>query len=134
MVDSLTMLIGKMLIQAVFANPPIGSVAPPQVQQTQSVQSIGEIGEGVLHCYHPTGKFRTVDVIQSPWMRGPQYKAGHSALIRIDWNGAFLKTRYVMVVALVERDGKIHAVVQGDNAAIPRNPRCGLDQWLPTQE
>jgi hypothetical protein len=107
---------------------------PTQVPNTVSVESIGEIGEGVLHCYHPSGKFRTVDVIQSPWGRGQQYHAAHSALIRIDWNGAFLNTQYVMVVALVERDRKIHAVVQGDNAQVPRNPRCGLDQWLTVQE
>lgn len=127
------MLIGKMLIQAAFANVLGGSAASPQVKQVQSVQSIGEVGGGVLHCYHPSGKFRTVDVIQSPWARGPQYNAAH-ALIRIDWNGAFLKTQYVMVVALVERDGKIHAVAQGDNDTVPRNPRCELDQWPPTQE
>jgi hypothetical protein len=134
MVDSLTMLIGKMLIQALFANAPSAGTTPTQVPNTGSVQSIGEIGEGVLHCYHPSGKFRTVDIVQYPWDRGPQYNATHSALMRIDWNGAVLNTRYVMVVALVERDGKIHAVVQEDNATIPQNRRCGLDQWLAVQE
>jgi hypothetical protein len=101
MVDPMTMLIGKMLIQSIFANLPTAATTPPQVQHTVSVQSIGEIGEGVLHCYHPSGKFRTVDIIESPWGRGVQYNAAHSALIRIDWNGAFLNTQYVMVVALV---------------------------------
>jgi len=92
-----------------------------------------EVGEGVLHCYHPTGKFRTVDLLQTPWSRGVQYKATHSALMRIDWNGGFLGTPYVMLVALVERDGMVHAVVQADNAKVPRNPRCSLDQWVATQ-
>jgi hypothetical protein len=75
MVDPLTMLIGKMLIQAIFANPPTTGTTPTQVPNTVPVESIGEIGEGVLHCYHPSGKFRAVDVIQSSWGRGHQYKA-----------------------------------------------------------
>jgi hypothetical protein len=49
--------------------------------------------------------------------------------VRIDWNGGFFRTPYVMPVDLVERDGMVHAVVQADNATVARSTRCGLDQW-----
>jgi hypothetical protein len=82
LVDKIRRLTGKqsalrirrMLIQAIFANLPTAATTLPQVHQ-----SIGEIGEGVLHSYRPSGSFRTVE----------------------------------MIVALVERDQKINAIVRG---------------------
>jgi len=120
----------------------IGAVLPPNAtqQQTEELQqshyqlpqSLAEVGETVLKCYHKTGRFRSIDVIQIPWERGNQYSATNSGIFQINWNGGFLKTPYVMHVALVEREGEFRTVVQGDNAHIPYNKRCMFEKWTIT--
>ena len=116
-------------VKALGAMPP-PAATPHQPPTIQAPASRAEVGELVLHCYHPSGRFRDVNVIQHPWQRGRDYNATESAVLSIDWHGAYLQTPYRLIVAVVIRDHSLKAVVLGDNAMIAPNPRCALNQWV----
>lgn len=132
MADPLTILALKFLLDQVHVAQ---QAQAPSVQQENviNLRDAGEVGEAILKCYHPTGRFHSVDVIETPWSRGPQYRARSSTLLRIDYSGGFTRRPYVIVVALVERDDQLKAIIQQDSAVVPANPRCSLDQWVPLE-
>jgi len=113
--------------------PTATEAARPKTVLMQS-QSIAEVGQSILKCYHPSGRFRSVDVMEVPWQRGAQYNTKKSAMLRVNWNGAVLQTNYALYVAMVERDGKVLTVIQSDNATIPPNKNCSLAQWTEVQK
>jgi hypothetical protein len=127
----MTLLLNFILaIAELPTNPAIARYAPDKSNaHIELPSSIGEVGETIIHCYHPSGHFKRVDVIEKPWRNAKMYNAEKSALLRIQWNGALLKTPYFMDVALLERGGSVRTAVQSDNAIVPRNPKCSLEQW-----
>lgn len=84
----------------------------------------------VLRCYHPSGRFQDVNVVEHPWPRGRDYNATDSAVLSIDWHGAVLQTPYRLIVALVGRGNSLKAVVLADNDRIPPKGNCALNQWV----
>lgn len=127
------------LLQQVAAAMPAGQTpTPAETSRPKTVlmqsQSIAEVGQSILKCYHPSGRFRSVDVMEVPWQRGAQYNTKKSALLRVNWNGAVLQTNYALYVAMIERDGKVLTVIQSDNAAIPPNKNCSLARWTEVQQ
>lgn len=107
----------------------IAAARKPRTADLSTASSLGETGEAILRCYHPTGRFRSTEVAQRPWAKAGQFDAAASMLLRIEWNGALLKTPYTMQVAVIERNGQIRTVVQDDDALVPQSPRCALNQW-----
>lgn len=94
-------------------------------------QSIADVGVMLLKCYHPTGVFQTVQVIDYPWhAQQRQWNASDSVLLDIRWHGGFVGNQYRTVIGLVQRQGQIRAVIQGDNAAVPASNACVLNNWI----
>src|SRR3954454_14330790 len=77
----------------------------------------------LLHCLHPTARFRGFDEIERPWSRGSPYGATNSSLLRITFAGGITNRPYAMDVALLERSGLYRAVIEADNAQVPPNER-----------
>lgn len=94
-------------------------------------RSLGDAAEAILKCYHRTGQFRGVQVMETPWSGARVYQARRSAVLRIDWQGAYLGNGYSTFVVLMERDNAIKTHVVSDSAVIPRNSNCALEQWTP---
>jgi hypothetical protein len=116
-------------LQALAAAPPANAAVPRQ-PPTISMQSLGEVADAVIRCYHPTGRVQSVNVIQSPWDQQQVWKGSASAVLRIQWRGAIKS--YVSAIALVERDSKVHAAVLRENSLVPASKRCALDGWAAT--
>ena len=117
-------------LQAVSSLPPPHASSPQQPATIQAPRSIAEVGEVVLRCYHPSGRFTDVNLIQRPWVRASDYKASDSAVISIDWRGAVLQSHFRLVVALVARDNQLKGVILADNDPIPPSPKCPLNGWV----
>ncbi|WP_374303839.1 hypothetical protein [Ferrovibrio sp.] len=120
------------MLQQVMAYLP-AQPTPEQADRARAslsqARSIADVGASILGCYHRTGRFRSVDVLEVPWQRGQQYNAKTSALLRIDWNGALTQAPYVMIVGIAERDGMVITAIQTDNAMVPPSAKCPLAQW-----
>lgn len=107
-----------------------GSPAPPE-QAVVMPQSAAEIGQLVLKCYHPTGRFKSIRLIEQPWRSGvANYRARQAVLVQINWEGKFLRTRYRLTVGVVERDGYLRAPVIEDSAVLPPSDRCAFKDWI----
>lgn len=119
-------------LKALSSMPP-AQAAPHQPPTIQAPQSIAGVGELVLHCYHPSGRFRDVNVVEHPWPRGRDYNATGSAVLSIDWYGSVLQTHYRLIVAVVTRGNQLKGVVLNDNAVFPPNPACALNRWVEVQ-
>lgn len=98
--------------------------------QTQVPASFAELGEAVLKCYHPTGRFKKIRVAQMPWSEGKNYRADKSMLVKIDWQGGFLRTPYQSYIGIVGRDNKIKTLVVRENTYIPSKKSCGMRNWV----
>lgn len=96
----------------------------------QRPQSLAEIGIMILKCYHPTGNFEAIELLDHPWReQHMQWNANNSALLRIRWHGTF-GNRYATVVGLVERQGQIRTILQNDGAQVPASSHCRLNDWV----
>lgn len=100
----------------------------PRDYRPQS-QTLPDVGAAVLQCYHSTGRFRAAQVLQAPWQEARQWQATQSAVLRISYTGGFTGQPYAMDVALMEREGRVRAVVLSDNALTPPSRRCALEAW-----
>lgn len=82
LLEVLKMLSGHPGDSTATANPPQHTEAAPSVEP----KSIAEVAEIVLHCYHPSGRFQTVDVVERPWSRQGEWNAEASVLLQIHWH------------------------------------------------
>lgn len=103
------------------------------VDRNISMASVGEAGEAITKCYHPSGRFRAAEVVSRYWPGAGMYSAEKSAVVRVYWTGALLGTRYTTDVALLERQGMIRTYLISDNAMVPANNRCWLESWVRPQ-
>ncbi len=112
------------------ADPPGGKkTAKPAVVDVAKMQSsLADLASEVLRCYHKTAHFRTVDKVQQPWERQSQYAAENSAVVRIRFSGVS-GAAYEMAVAVMVKEGKVRTAVVADNAKIPYNKKCALENW-----
>ena len=87
------------------------------------------MGEIALDCYHRTGKFKSIQVLERPWSRGGNYAAVSSVLVQVNWQELFggpLRTR----IGIVARDNQIRTIVQDTESPIPANRSCALNRWV----
>ncbi len=106
------------------------ALAPGIVNVAQMQGSLVDLSRGVLHCYHRTSRFARVDYLGAPFPRQMQYGADKSMVLRIHYAGMGGVNHYQMVVAVMNKDDRVRAAVLGDNAMVPYNKRCALEDWV----
>lgn len=102
-------------------------------RQIQTPPGITEMGEIALNCYHETGKFKSIQVLERPWRRGDNYAAVSSVLVQVNWQELFggpIRTK----IGIVARNNEIRAIVQDDESRIPANRSCALNRWVKVPE
>lgn len=104
------------------------ATAPGIVDVVKMQTSVADLARGVLTCYHKTARFRSVDVANGPWVRQSQYAADNSAVMRINYQGV-TGTPYQMIVAVMAKENQVRSAVLTDNATVPYNKRCQLEEW-----
>ncbi len=104
------------------------ATAPAVVDVAKMQSSFADLSKQVLLCYHKTARFRDSDVVQRPWARQVQYAADNSAVLRIRYQGVSM-TSYEMIVAVMVKQNKVRTAVVADNALIPYNKKCQLEEW-----
>lgn len=128
-----TILLIYELVSAMPPPAPRDPARPPPMQPTiTKEQGIAEVAERVIRCYHPTARFKTVDVIEKPWKRQGQYKADASAVLRIRWEGKLYQ--YVSDVALLGRGDQVRAVVLDENSTFRASAKCALEDWVKVEK
>ncbi|OJX65834.1 hypothetical protein [Magnetospirillum sp. 64-120] len=118
------------LIGSLSGNPEFGT--PPE-DRNISLASVGEVGEAVIKCYHPTGRFRAAQVVANRWQGASMYSAEKSAVVRVFWNGGLTGNGYTTDVALMQRGGMVRSYVIADNAMVPPKKNCWLESWTRPQ-
>ena len=106
------------------------ATTPGTVDVARMQGSLVDLSKGVLHCYHRTARFETVDYLGAPFNRQSQYGANKSIVVRIRYAGAGAINRYEMVVAIMGKQNQVRAAVLGDTAVIPHSKRCALEDWV----
>jgi len=101
---------------------------PGQVDVQQLQSSVADFAMQTLNCYHKTARFRGVQILGSPWRQQSMYGAQSSVVIRIHFTGMF-GAPYQMIVAAMAREGAYRTFVLQENAVIPYNKRCELENW-----
>lgn len=101
---------------------------PGTVDVAKMKSSFADLSRGILNCYHKTARYQYADVVEKPWTRQEQYGAANSALIHINYAG-LSGTKYEMTVAVLSRGTQIRSAVLADNAIIPYNKKCQLEEW-----
>jgi hypothetical protein len=112
------MLKALVLIAAVSITLPVAAEEPP----------FPDMAERMLHCLHPTQQFRTVDVVETPWQRGPQYKADTSWLLRIVSADGISNHPYKTDIGLIRRGDFARMVVVDDTSPLAPSTHCS--QWF----
>ncbi len=111
---------------ALLAPPPNATATGQQAAVPAEVhRRLADTAEGILRCYHPTGRLQTVDIVGSPWSRQQDWNGTASALLKLHWRGTIYS--YTSVVALVKSEDKVHGVLLSDPARIPASKQCALD-------
>ncbi len=107
------------------------ATVPAQSATMRTPDSVAEVGEMVLKCYHPTGQFEAIRVVDYPWhAQQAAWKAKNSVLLVISWRGGILGGQWATEVGLVERDGQLRAIVQQERAPFPPARNCALNNWV----
>lgn len=124
----------SLLVMALVKNPGLAASAaesalkPGAVDVGKMQTSLVDLSKGILNCYHHTAKFRQTDVVGSPWDRAGQYGAEQSAVIRIVYQG-ISATQYQLVVGVMAKGNAVRTAVIADNALLPYNKKCELEDW-----
>jgi hypothetical protein len=125
----------SLLVFALAKNPDATASAakslttPGTVDVAKMQGSLVDLSNGVLACYHKTAKFHQTDIVKTPWERQSQYAAERSAVIRIKFSGISM-AQYEMVVAVMAKGNSVRAAVIAENALIPYNKKCVLEDWV----
>jgi hypothetical protein len=102
----------------------------PRTVDTSQFSGFADMSQQILKCYHPSARFQTADIVESPWARQHQYNSTKSSLIAIHFTG-ITNAKYVMQVGLVEREGAIKATVVQETAKMRASSKCALEKWTP---
>jgi hypothetical protein len=118
---------------ALLGSPPNGTATAQRTAVPAEVhRSLADTAEGILRCYHPSGRLVAVDIVETPWSRQKDWAGTASAVLKVQWRGTIY--RYTSVVGIVRSEDKIHGVLVSDNASIPANKQCALDGWVKVSE
>lgn len=128
MSETLTMLALKAVLSVAQMYGPSANPLPTG-STIQKPQSLGDAGEAIIRCYHPTGHLTGVASVERPWSGADAFNARSSVVLRLDWTGGFVGMKYSSLVALMERNGEIKTVMLRNGTPMPPNPRCQLAQW-----
>ena len=112
------------------ASSAVRGISKPRAVDTSQFAPFADMSQQILKCYHPTARFQSADVVESPWSRQSQYNATKSSLITIRFAG-ITNAKYEMQVGLVERDGAVKAAVLKETAKVRASSRCVLEKWTP---
>lgn len=107
-----------------LATMPAGDVQP------EKIKSIHDVGAMVVRCYHPTGTYTGIEVVEYPWRHGAQWKAETSALLRVSYRGNYFKFNHQITIAAMQRENEFMAHVIDDSNQIPRARNCALKYWI----
>ena len=121
-----------LLLQSLNQQPAITEQAAI-ARQIQTPPGITELGQIALGCYHDTGRFKSIQVLERPWRRGGNYAAVSSVLVQVNWQEMFggpISTQ----IGIVARNNEIRAIVQDDESRIPANRSCALNRWVKVPE
>ncbi|MEP6943522.1 MAG: hypothetical protein ABI981_11335 [Betaproteobacteria bacterium] len=97
--------------------------------QVQKDPRFAEFAKGVLHCYHPTGRFQDANIVQRPWSRQAKEGAKGSAVISIEYLGV-TNAHYTLVVGVLGKPQAIKAVIRSDTAVVKAYENCELNDWV----
>ncbi|MGB4118206.1 MAG: hypothetical protein WBK51_16820 [Polaromonas sp.] len=106
------------------------AMAPGTIDVARMQGSLVDLSRGVLHCYHRTARYSGVEYLGEPFIRQTQYGAEKSMVLRIRFAGMDSLNHDEMVVAVMGREDKVRAAVLAENALIPYNKRCALEEWV----
>lgn len=96
---------------------------------SQNLQSsVADFAMQALSCYHKSARFRGVSILESPWRQQGMYGAQGSVVMRINFRGV-TGTEYQMVVAAMAKDQAYRTFVIQENALVPYNKNCSLENW-----
>lgn len=98
--------------------------------RTKMPTSTAEVGELILRCYHPTGRFEHAQIMEVPWSRQLDYSVTQSAKILITWHGNVTRRKYHSTVALLRRGNMVRAAVLDENSIIQYSRHCYLQDWV----
>ena len=125
---ALTLLLKSPLMMASAASAAQQAMAPGAVDVISMQRSFADLSKEVLHCHHKTARISTSDLLQSAWVRQDQYAADNSAVFRIHYSG-ISNAKYLMVVAVMAKQGKVRTAVIADSALLPHSKKCQLEEW-----
>ena len=120
------------LLELLASPPEAAATAQKTAVPVEAHRSLADTAEGVLRCYHPSGRLQTVDVVETPWSRQKDWNGTSSAVLKMQWRGTIYS--YTSVVALVKSEDKVHGVLLSDGARVPASKQCALDGWVKVNE
>ncbi|MEO8741326.1 MAG: hypothetical protein ABI537_16715 [Casimicrobiaceae bacterium] len=110
--------------------PPKTPAKPaPKVAQVQADPRFTDFAKAVLHCYHPTARFRDATIVQRPWQRKAQDGAKGSAVVSIQYVG-ISDANYTLVVGVLAKPGAVKTVIRTDTAKVRAWDQCELGEWV----
>lgn len=101
---------------------------PGRVDAGLLSQSAADFAMQTLTCYHPTARFRGVEILGSPWRGQAQYGAAGSVVMRIAFEGRS-RASYQMTVAAMAKEQSYRTFVINETSLVPYNKKCGLELW-----
>jgi hypothetical protein len=101
---------------------------PGNVSSQTLQSSVADFAMQALNCYHKSARFRGVSILGSPWRQQGMYGAQGSVVMRIHFSGV-TGTAYQMVVAAMAKDQAYRTFVIQENALVPYNKNCSLENW-----
>lgn len=125
----------SLLLTLMMQNPNLAmnaaksALTPGAVDVVRMQESLVDLSQGILYCYHRTARFRQTDIMATPWDRQAQYGAEQSAVLRIKFNGV-TGAGYEMIVAVMGKGKSVRSAVLAENSVVPYNKNCKLEQWV----
>lgn len=126
--------IASMILAFAMQNPQSTSrlldayVTPGQINAEQLNGSLADFAQEALTCYHPSARFRGVEVVATPWEEQDKYGAEGSVVMRIRLVG-FSGTPYEMLVAAMVKGASYRTFVVDENTLVRYNKKCQLERW-----
>lgn len=130
--DPVSMILAFALKNPQAANQAISAYTTPgPIDAAQLQSSLADFAQEALTCYHPSARFRGVDVLGAPWREQSKFGAEGSVVMRISLAG-LSGTEYQMIVAGMVKGSAYRAFVLQENTVVPYNKRCQLEHWVTT--
>ena len=96
---------------------------------TNRFAAFADMSQQILRCYHPTARYKSSTILESPWSQQSKYNATSSSVIQIEYVG-LTNAIYSMRVGLVQRANAVRTTVIADSAKITASARCKLENWV----